>query len=179
VVRVPLLVNKRRPVPLLTGWIRARSSNVLAAMQTLTTAGRLDRNTGATDDIPAHPPQNHSDALVVVQRDWTGWRTATIRVRDLRGIHWSQPGGAPRPLIHASVHCDDLVSGEIAHECHLTPPPHYLVVCVLKRHTARCVFEELARRADEAGALHAPTRSRRTTAAGQLRADTSGVSSVR
>jgi hypothetical protein len=118
-------------------------------MRTITTGAQFGRNTGDVDEISAHAPQNHSDALVVVQRDWMDWRTAMVRLTDLEDIHWSQPSGAPRPLVHASVCCDKVISGEIPHECHLTPRPHSLVICVLKSHTSRCIFEELARRADE------------------------------
>jgi hypothetical protein len=118
-------------------------------MRTMTTAAHLDGNACDVDGIPAQAPQIHSGALVVVQRDWSDWRTAMVRLTDLENIHWSQPSGAPRPLIHASVCCDKIVSGEIAHECHLTPGPHSLVVCILKSHASPCVFDELARRADE------------------------------
>ena len=152
-VEARLLVTKAPPVPPSTGWIWGRSSNVLNDMETMTNAARTDRRTGTADGVCAHTSQNHSNALVVVQSDWSGWRTAMVRVRDLRDIHWSQPNGAPRRLIHASVCCNKVVSGAIAHECHLTPPPHDLVVCVLKCHTAPCVFEELSGRADEAGIL--------------------------
>ena len=74
-----------------------------------------------------------------------------VRLTDLEDIHWAQPSGAPRPLIHASVCCDKLVSGDIAHECQLTPRPHSLLVCVLRSHVGPCVFEELAHRAGEVG----------------------------
>jgi hypothetical protein len=95
------------------------------------------------------PAQTHAEALVVVQCAWNGWRSAMVRVADLEDLHWFQPSGAPRPLIHASVCCNKFVAGEIPHECGLTPRPHYLVVCLLKRHTAAGVFDELSRRAHE------------------------------
>jgi hypothetical protein len=107
-------------------------------------AGTCDRTSPSRDD-----------ALVVVQRDWNGWRSAMVLVADLEDVHWSRPGGAPCAMIHATVRCNRLVAGDIAHECHLTPPPHRLVVCLLKRHTAAGVFEELARRADERSARSA------------------------
>lgn len=136
-------------VPVSTGWTLCWQVQCTDDMRTMTTAPHFDRNTGGVDGISAHAPQTHSGAMVVVQRDWSDWRTAMVRLTDLDNIHWSQPSGAPRPLIHASVCCDKIVSGEIAHECHLTPCPHSLVVCVLKSHAGPCVFEELARRADE------------------------------
>ena len=81
--------------------------------------------------------------LVVVQGEWNGWRTAVVRASDLDSPHWSQPAGAPRPLLHAYVPCGSIVSGEIQHQC--GPAPHRLHVCVLKKHTAPALFEALAR----------------------------------
>lgn len=85
---------------------------------------------------------------IVVQRDWYGWRTAMVDIDDLTNIHWFQPNGAPRALIHAYVPCTRLHSGDIPHDCNLTPAPHLLLVCVLKSHTAPSVFEGLASQAD-------------------------------
>jgi hypothetical protein len=78
-------------------------------------------------------------AEIAVQREWNGWRTAMVRVTDLQDIHWLQPNGAPRPLIHAYVSCTKIQSGDISHDCHSTSPPHSLLVCVLKSHAAPCV----------------------------------------
>jgi hypothetical protein len=107
------------------------------------------RSTGNADLYRPQPLLRDGDALAVVQREWNGWRTAMVRVSDLEHIHWSQPSGAPRPLLHAHVCCTDVVSGAIPHECHPTSPPHYLLVCLLKCHTSPGVFEELSRRADD------------------------------
>ena len=73
-----------------------------------------------------------------------------VPVAHLENIHWAQPFGARRPLIHAIVWCNRLESGRITHECDRTSP-HRLVVCVLKSHTQPEVFEELSQRADAAG----------------------------
>ena len=91
---------------------------------------------------------------VVVQRDRKDWRTAMVRALDLQEIHWFQPTGAPRPLIHAVVQCTKLLSGELPHECDQSSAPHHLLVCLLKCHTAPAVFEELASLAD--AGRHAP-----------------------
>jgi hypothetical protein len=90
------------------------------------------------------------EALVTVQREWSGWRTAFVRVRDLQDIHWFQPIGAPRSLIHAYVRCADVVEGDLPHDCASTPPPHRLLVCVLKSHTTGVVYAEIAQCADKA-----------------------------
>ncbi len=89
--------------------------------------------------------------LVVVQRDWNGWRKAMTPMTALEDVHWHQPAGAPRPLIHAYVSCRDLVSGDVPHDCcgdHAFA--HRLLVCVLRQHTAPSVFERLVARANAA-----------------------------
>ena len=103
--------------------------------------------------IPRHltPPAAttaHSapELLIVVQRDWTGWQKAMAPLAALEDIHWRQPAGAPRPLIHAYVACDALVSGDVPHDCG-PGEAHRLLVCVLKRHTAAIVFQRLVDRA--------------------------------
>lgn len=88
------------------------------------------------------------ETLIRVHRDWNGCRTAEVRSGDLEQIHWFQPRGAPRPLVHGFVSCASTVSGDIPHECNRDDAPHRLVVCVLKKHTVLSVYAELTRRAD-------------------------------
>jgi hypothetical protein len=100
-------------------------------------------------DIQIRPQvQNLQAALVVVQRAWSEWRTALVRVSDLEDVHWFRPAGAVRPLIHAYVWCDRVVSGRLSHDCAKSPCPHRVLVCLLKSHTTGYVFEELSRRAN-------------------------------
>jgi hypothetical protein len=113
---------------------------------------RLPQVSGASRGDASQAPYQ---SLVVVQTAWNGWRTALVNADDLQDIRWAQPAGAPRPLIHATVSCQKLVSGTIPHECHRTPTPHMLVVCLLKSHLADGVFRELSRRADERRVFHA------------------------
>jgi len=82
--------------------------------------------------------------LVPVRCSWNAWRTAEVRLGDLEGIHWYQPAGAPRRLVHAYVDCTKM-RGLIAHDCQKTPAPHRLLVCVLKRHLAPPAYSELVR----------------------------------
>ena len=84
--------------------------------------------------------------LVLVQRDWNGWRKALTPLSALEDVHWRRPAGAPRPLVHAYVRCSDLMSGEVPHECH-GDTTHRLLVCVLRQHTLPSVFSELVTRA--------------------------------
>lgn len=97
-------------------------------------------------------PEAADPALVVVQAEWDGWRTALVLLADLEDVQWLQPSGAPHPVIHAYVSCTNLRSGDLQHECDRTSAPHQLLVCVLKSHVTPSVFEELARRASERGA---------------------------
>ncbi len=91
--------------------------------------------------------------LVVVQRDWNGWRKAMTPVSALEDVHWHQPAGAPRPIIHGYVSCRDLVSGDVPHDCVGHPSAHRLLVCVLRQHTAPSVFERLVARANAAASF--------------------------
>jgi hypothetical protein len=88
------------------------------------------------------------ETLIRVHREWNGCRTAEVRLGDLEQIHWFQPLGAPRPLVHGFVSCASIVSGDIPHECDLADAPHRLFVCVLKKHTVLSAYAELTRRAD-------------------------------
>jgi hypothetical protein len=91
---------------------------------------------------------------IVVQREWNGWRTARVRVSDLEDVHWLQPPGALRPLIHAYVPCTAIHSGDLSHDCGQADAPHMLLVCVLKSHVAPSIFAHLSRSADAASQTH-------------------------
>jgi hypothetical protein len=91
------------------------------------------------------------ESLVVVQRDWNGWKKAMAPLTAIRGVHWRQPLGAPRPMIHAYVDCDALVSGDVPHDCG-SGAAHQLLVCILKCHTCAAIFDQLAAQADAASA---------------------------
>jgi hypothetical protein len=114
------------------------------------------RMTGADILLNGQPSADHR-TLVVVQPEWNGWRTAVARMVDLEDIHWFQPKGAIRPLIHAYVRCTTLLSGDIPHECSSTGIPHRLHVCILKRHTSTWVFEMLSRLASETHSVRMAT----------------------
>ena len=113
------------------------------------------RSPGLFLSVPASAgestPRPPGTPLVVVQRDWNGWRTATVPLTDLEDVHWWQPPGAYRPLIHAYVWCDRLMIGGALHGCNPDSPPHRLRVCVLKAHAVPGTFAELSRRASAAG----------------------------
>jgi len=101
------------------------------------------------DTLDSIPPLTTitSGTLVVVQRDWNGWRKAMTPMAALQDVHWHQPPGAPRPLIHAYVSCRELTSGDVPHDC-TGRGAHRLLVCVLRQHTAPSVFCALVERAN-------------------------------
>ena len=103
--------------------------------------------------LPTRAPLFTDTSEVVVQRDWNGWHTASARLGDLEQVHWRQPAGAARPLIHAFVTCSNLLRGDVPHDCTGTAPPHRLLICVLKSHTAPMMFDELVRRAAQSPTL--------------------------
>jgi len=102
------------------------------------------------DAVSSLTPVISATTLVVVQRDWNGWRKAMTPMAALQDVHWHQPPGAPRPLIHAYVSCTELTSGDVPHDCS-GRGAHRLLVCVLRQHTAPSVFCTLVERANAAG----------------------------
>jgi hypothetical protein len=91
----------------------------------------------------------YDDMLIRVQSDWNGWRSATLRLRDLEDVHWFQPARAPRALLHGYVSCVRLAADRSLHDCDRASAPHRLLVCVLKRPTMPAAYSVLTRRADE------------------------------
>lgn len=101
--------------------------------------------------------------LIEVRGAWNAWRTAEVRIGNLFNIHWFQPAGAPRPMVHAYTFCSDIVTGDIPHACADSPGRHRLLVCVLKRSASPALYNELARIADlEPQLLHVPALARPT-----------------
>jgi hypothetical protein len=112
-----------------------------------TTATRRDSYTVPTIVPAAGQNELRASDLVPVQRTWNDWHTAMVRLDDLDNVHWCWPTGAPRALIHAYVACSRLACGELPHDCEPTSTPHRLLVCLLKSHVSRHVFEYLSQRA--------------------------------
>ena len=87
----------------------------------------------------------YNAALVTVRPEWNAWRTAMVRWTDLEGVHWAQPIGAPRELLHAYVSPKKLLSGNILDRAQAGSPR--IKVCVLKCDTLPSVFQALSHRA--------------------------------
>jgi hypothetical protein len=86
--------------------------------------------------------------LIRVQADWNAWETAEVRLEDLQDVHWFQPLGAPRPMLHGYVLCGNILSGSVPHECDGKGAQHRLLVCMLKKHMVPSAYVELASRCE-------------------------------
>jgi len=89
---------------------------------------------------------SYDATLVTVHESWNGWKSAEVRLGDIRGVHWRQPDHAPHELVHAFVSCTDFVHGQIPHHCDGSAP-HQLLICVLKKHAIEDTYNQLVRRA--------------------------------
>ena len=89
------------------------------------------------------------ETLIPVQREWNGWRLAEVRIKDLQDVHWFQPPGAPRALLHGYVSPSTVVSGDLVQSSG-DEAADRLLVCVIKCHTAAPIYTALAARADQA-----------------------------
>jgi hypothetical protein len=88
------------------------------------------------------------ETLIPVQREWNGWRLAEVRVKDLQDVHWFQPPGAPRALLHGYVSPSTVVSGDLIERAGAEAPDR-LLVCVIKCHMAAPLYTALAAKADQ------------------------------
>ena|SRR5437762_3634240 len=88
------------------------------------------------------------EARIRVHERWDSWRTAEIALTALREVYWAQPNGAPRPFLHGTVHCTDLVGEHFAHVCDPASVPHPVVVCILRHDLLGSTYFELATRID-------------------------------
>jgi hypothetical protein len=87
------------------------------------------------------------DVVIRVHESWSGWRSAEVALTDVEDVHWSQPPGAPHPLIHAFVRAARVNNGDLV-SARDASRRNVILVCVLKRHTVATVYAGLARRAD-------------------------------
>ena len=95
------------------------------------------------------PLGDRVEMLVPVQREWYGWRLGQARLCDLEDVHWFQPAGAPRSLLHAYVSSSKIVSGDLVDPADGGALPPRLLVCVLKSHAAPATYGALATRATD------------------------------
>jgi hypothetical protein len=93
--------------------------------------------------------------VIQVRSAWNAWRAAEVLADSLEDIHWLQPSGAPRRLVHGYTWCTHIVGGEIPHGCSGTDGPHRLLVCVLKHDASPTIHSDLSRRADVRAGLSA------------------------
>jgi hypothetical protein len=88
-----------------------------------------------------------SSVVVPVRSAWNGWHKADAPVDSLEDVHWRQPAGAPKRLVHAYVMRRQILSGDIPQAGEGTDGQDRLLICVLKRDAPSAIYELLARRA--------------------------------
>lgn len=86
---------------------------------------------------------------ISLTRGWNDWHWANAPLNVLRDIHWHRPTGAPRPIVHAYISCDDIADGELSHQCCAASAPHRLLVCVLRRRNLPTAYAQIAQQADQ------------------------------
>lgn len=87
------------------------------------------------------------DTPITVQREWDGWRRAEVRLGDLHDVHWLQPPGAPRAIVHGYVSPAALLSGDLQLEPTSVGRDERLLVCVIRCHVACDAYNALTARA--------------------------------
>ena len=85
--------------------------------------------------------------LVPVQLEWDAWRLTEVPFRDLHDVHWFQPPGAPRALLHAFVSPARLLGTTLYSSA--AEMSQRILVCILKSHTASATYAALVQRANE------------------------------
>jgi hypothetical protein len=81
---------------------------------------------------------NTDTRVLNVRRQPADWRVAQYDRAHVSGLHWIDvSGGVSATLTHSFVHgyvlCNAMISGELAHSCRHGPPPHSVLVCLLKK----------------------------------------------
>jgi len=90
---------------------------------------------------------------VQVRSAWNAWYSTDVHVRNLIGVHWLQPAGAPRPILHAHIECTGGTAAVLPHHCEGDEAPHMLRVCILKHDCIPTTYQTLARLADTGAPL--------------------------
>jgi hypothetical protein len=80
----------------------------------------------------------------MVRRRWNAAETAAVAVEALWQFHFrNDAGGVCRALPRAFVWCDHLDKGALGHVCRDGPPPHELLVCILRNDNPDPVYQRL------------------------------------
>jgi hypothetical protein len=88
---------------------------------------------------------------VTGRRQWSdSANTLTVPLEDLWDFHWRSVSGgvqtrSPRPFLHARMLCSSIPNGStFPHSCGHGPPPHDILVCVVKKDNDKAVYEHCA-----------------------------------
>ena len=108
------------------------------------------------------------DARIRVHERWDGWRTTEIPFSALRDVRWVQPNGAPRPFLHGTVLCTNVVGAAFDHVCDPSSAPHDVTVCIVRHDLLASVYLELAARVDGSAHAHPAVEPPAASASEQL-----------
>lgn len=90
------------------------------------------------------------ESKVVARRRWNAPDSSEAPVDALWDFHFRNEAGGvcramPRAFLYAHVWCDHLTAGAFGHVCGADPPPHDLLVCILRNDNA-ALYEDLLSR---------------------------------
>ena len=68
-----------------------------------------------------------------------------VSIDELENVHWHQPVGAPRPIMHAYVRASR-VPRQLLQDAELSSPPELIRVCILKCRTMAKAYDALLAR---------------------------------
>lgn len=93
-----------------------------------------------------------SGTMVTVRRRWNVHEFMAIAQEILRDFHYRNDAGGvcramPRAFLCAHVWCDHLCKGAFGHVCRDGPPPHDLLVYILRSDNVASLYEDLLPRA--------------------------------
>jgi len=86
--------------------------------------------------------------MVKVRRRWTDHEAIELPAEVLWDLHYRNDAGGvcralPRAFLCAHVWCDQLPERAFGHTCAEDPPPHDLIVCILRHDNAPAMYESL------------------------------------
>jgi hypothetical protein len=90
---------------------------------------------------------NEDEHRVKVRRRWNDSEASELPIEVLWDFHYRNEAGGvcramPRAFLCAHVWCDHVSEGAFGHRCP-DPPPHDLVVCILRNDNISAVYEDL------------------------------------
>jgi hypothetical protein len=82
-----------------------------------------------------------AESIVVARRRWNAPESFEAPLSALWDFHYRNEAGGvcramPRAFLYAHVWCDHVSAGAFGHVCGAEPPPHDVLVCILRNDNA-------------------------------------------